>query len=75
MGATPRWKVYRDGEYVASCKYVEDAAALIGVSNCGEVRDGDNGRKVVWREGREAFSAADSYDGVAEVVHSRVRVA
>ena len=71
MAATPRWKVYRDGVYVASCKYAEDAAAIIGMSNCGDIRDGRNALKIVWREGREAFSAADSYDQVAKVVHNR----
>ena len=29
MAASPRWKVYRDGEYVASFKYLEDAACLV----------------------------------------------
>jgi hypothetical protein len=71
MAATPRWKVYRDGKYVASCKYVEDAAALIGMSNCGDIRDGRDSLKVVWREGREAFSAAESYDEVARIVYER----
>jgi len=71
MAATPRWKVYRDNEYVGSCKYVEDAAALIAMSNCGDIRDGYNARKIVWREGCEAFSAADSYDQVARIVHNR----
>lgn len=71
MAASPRWKVYRNGEYVASCKYVEDAASLIGMSNCGDIRDGRDSLKVVWREGREAFSAADSYDEVARIVYER----
>lgn len=71
MAATPRWKVYREGEYVASCKYVEDAAALIAMTGGGDIRDGYNARKIVWREGHETFSAADSYDGVAQIVHER----
>lgn len=73
MPKTPRFKIYRDSEYVGSAKYAEDAAALIAVSGCGEIRDGWHGRRVLWREGREEFSASDSYDMVARVVARRIR--
>ena len=32
MAASPRFKVYRGEEYVASVKYVEDAAAILAMS-------------------------------------------
>lgn len=68
MATSPQWKVYRDGEYVGSCKYAEDAAALVGVSG-GTVKHGHS--LIVWREGAEEFSAADSYDGAALIMEQR----
>lgn len=69
MASSPQWKVYRDGEYVAACKYAEDAAAL--VSNFGGVVK--HGHKlVVWTEGAEEFIAGESYDGAAEVMLQRL---
>jgi hypothetical protein len=75
MAGSPRFKVYNpQGEYVASCKHVEDAAMLVG--NYGEgakIRDGMNGKRVVWHEGKESVSASDSYDEVYSVVWERIR--
>ena len=68
MAGSPPWKVYRDNEYVASCKYAEDAAALVSASG-GAVKYGHS--LVVWREGQEEFSAGESYDSAAEVMHAR----
>jgi hypothetical protein len=63
------WKVYRDREHVASLRYSEDAAML--ASMCpGSVVKWDH-RTVVWREGSEEFSAADSYDGASEIMIRR----
>jgi hypothetical protein len=70
MAGSPDWKVYRDGVYVASCKHAEDAAALVSLSG-GEVRF--THRLVVWREGCEAYSAGQSYDGAAALMYDRVR--
>lgn len=72
MAATPVWKVYRDGEYVAACKYAEDAAAL--VSNFGGVVKHEH-KLVVWTEGAEEFVAGESYDGAAAVMHKRLSAA
>ena len=69
MAASPKWKVYRQGEYVAACKYAEDAAALVAVSG-GIVKHDHN--LVVWREGSEGFSAGESYDRAAGRMHARL---
>jgi hypothetical protein len=71
MAATPRWKIYNpEGEYVAACKYGEDAACLMAFLGEGAtIRDGHS--TVVWNEGREACSAGESYDFVANTIISR----
>ena len=75
MSAAPRFKVYNpDGEYVAACKFAEDAAAIVAAYGDGAtIRYGH--RKVVFREGSEGASAGDSYDAsydaVAAIVYSR----
>lgn len=68
MAATPQWKIYRNGEYVAACKYAEDAAVLVSVSG-GIVKHGHS--LIVWREGEEEFSAGDSYDRAGDVMRDR----
>ena len=72
MAQAPRYKVYRNGEYVAACKYAEDAAAIVAMGT-GEVRDGHKSRDTVWREGHEEFSAGESYDRAAAIIHDRCR--
>ena len=73
MAASPQWKVYRDKEYVASCKYVEDAAAIVACSGEGAtIRNGHREADIVWREGAEAIVAGESYDVVTETVQARV---
>lgn len=70
MAATPQWKIYNGTEYVAACKYAEDAAALVScLGDAATVRVGH--RKIVWREGHEDRSAGESYDGAALVMHQR----
>jgi hypothetical protein len=67
MGASPKWKVYRGTEYVASCKYIEDAAAICAMSGDGAtIRNGHT--VIVWREGIDG-SAGDSYDAVVDHVY------
>lgn len=72
MASSPEWKIYRNGNYVACCKHAEDAAALVSLSG-GIVKNGHT--LIVWKEGAEAFSAGESYDGAAEIMHSRLRSA
>jgi hypothetical protein len=71
MAASPLYKVYAaDGEYVAACKYIEDAACLVSFHGEGaEIRAGHT--RVVWTEGAESQPADESYDHVAEVVAAR----
>lgn len=71
MAAAPLWKVYRGREYVAACRYPEDAAAVVAVAPTDAVIRFRH-RLVVWREGAEAFSAGESYDRAAEIMQSRV---
>jgi hypothetical protein len=67
MGASPDWKVYSEGgEYVAACKYPEDAAMIITGRMGGTIRWGHSNRRTVWREGHEAQPAGESFDLVAE---------
>jgi diadenosine tetraphosphate (Ap4A) HIT family hydrolase len=67
-GNSPEWKVYRDGDYVAGCKYPADAAVLVGLAG-GQVRFGHS--LVVWNEGKEAFSAFHSSTRAADVMQER----
>ena len=52
MADAPRFTVYSsDGEYVADCKFSQDAASIVAFYEGGTIRDGH--RKTVWREGAE----------------------
>lgn len=70
MAASPQFKIYRGGEYVASVKYLEDAAAIVSVSG-GVVKY--QHKYTLWTEGSEEFSAGDSFDGAAEVMRDRLK--
>ena len=70
MAASPKYKVYRNGEYVASCKYPSDAAVLVSAFGEGaQIRVGHN--QIVWNEGHEDQSASESYDYVADTIMGR----
>ena len=76
MAGSPKWKVFVDDEYIASCKYAEDAAALVGARGpCDDgsvqVRYGHSKRYTVWRDGLEDIEAAESYDVAAETMIER----
>lgn len=73
MAQSPQFKVYRGKEYVAACKHAEDAAALVAISCGGTIKHGHT--LVVWREGQEAFSAGESYDGAAQIMRQRITAA
>ena len=72
--ACPKWKIYNAAkEYRASCKDVEEAAVLVAFMGKGAtIRIEHAVRFVVWREGEESQSAADSYDHVVEIVERRM---
>jgi hypothetical protein len=69
MAQSPQFKIYRGKEYVAACKYAEDAAILVAASG-GVVRFGHG--LIVWREGFEAVSAGESYDFAADTMQQRI---
>lgn len=73
MAASPRWKVYSPaGEYVAACRYVEDAASIITLHGDGAtIRDGHCKADTVWTEGAERQPASESIDFVAGTVLNR----
>ena len=74
MAASPRWKVYLDGEYVASCHYPIHAAMIVGAHGSGEVCYGHRAKERVWVEGEESHSAADSWDSAAAVMVNRAYI-
>ena len=73
MAASPPYKVFNpQGEYVASCKYGEDAAAVVSCYGDGaKIRHRDRMGRVLWHEGAESFPAAESYDMVAATIAKR----
>lgn len=73
MAHAPIFKVYSaDKEYIASTKYLEDAAALIAStqSEGATIRYGHN--QILWTEGSEEIPASESYDRVAEIARKRI---
>ena len=77
MAASPEYKLFTNRsyagrpEYVASCKYLEDAAALVAFLGEGStIRWGHS--VVLWTEGREDFPAGESYDRVRDVCAKRM---
>jgi diaminopimelate epimerase len=72
MTGSPKWKVYdADGNYEAACKSGEVAASVVALLGDGAVIKADH-RLIVWREGKEEISAAESYDTVARVIAERL---
>jgi hypothetical protein len=73
MSASLSLKIYSaDGEYVASCKYCEDAAALVAMRGDGTtIRYGYSRQNIVWTEGKETQPAGESYDFVAKTISVR----
>jgi hypothetical protein len=71
MATSPRFKIYAsNGEYVAACKFAEDAGAVVASYDGGTIRLGH--RRIVWREGSEIETAANSYDAVAQTIYARI---
>ena len=62
-------RVYLGDELIAACKHYEDAAVLAAATSSGiEVKQSGT---LLWAEGNEEFSAAESYDRAAEVMRAR----
>lgn len=73
MARSPRFKVYsRSGEYMAACKYAEDAAAMAGLLGEGATIRYEHSL-VIWREGEaEEEEAAYSFDKAADLMRKRI---
>ena len=67
---TPRIKVFRGKEYVASCHYFEDAAAIAALTP-GTIIKWER-RATIWHEGKEKVNACDSIDQAAIIMLERV---
>ena len=73
MARSPEWKVYDSGgEYIAACKHVEDAAALVAFRGVGSTIRLGHGM-IMWTEGPDG-EAGESYDRVVEQVAERVEL-
>lgn len=73
MSGTPAWKIYdADGKYEAACKHGEVAACIVALLGDGATIRHDH-KLIVWREGSEEISAAESYDQVCETISVRKR--
>ena len=71
MPGSPKFKVYRTGEYIAACKYAEDAAALVAAAPTGCLVKYEH-KLVVWTEGAERIEAADSFDEAGAIMRERI---
>lgn len=68
MASSLVFKVYNEGEHIASCMFAEDAAMVVGNTEAGTVKvDG----RIVWREGKEERPACDFVDWAASLMHER----
>ena len=71
MATSPKFKIYSGPrEYVAACKYAEDAAAIVSNYFMGTIRLGHTKKDILWLEGSDG-AAADSFDVVAETVYTK----
>lgn len=72
MAKAPELKVYNpEGEYVASCKYLEDAAILAGYNGTGAKVKKGHGGATLWHEGHEDEAALNSFDHASAVMRQR----
>lgn len=76
MAASPRYKVYNDDdEYIASFKYIEDAAYFVGGMAAGySVRLAHTKKSIIWLEGNETIDAHESYDQASSIMAERERL-
>ncbi len=66
------WVDAPHAEILATCKFPEDAAALVALYGPG-ARILYMGQTSVWVEGNESQDAGESYDHVAETVIDRAK--
>jgi hypothetical protein len=74
MAATHTYKIFTaDNNYIAAAKWAEDAVAIVVLiaHEGGTVRNGHSKKDILWTEGQEEFSGAESYDHAGEVIEAR----
>ena len=74
MSGTPNWKVFTPhGNYIASCKLPEDAAAIVASYGEGaQIRFGHAKKDTAYTDGIDG-NAGESYDEVAQICHDWLR--
>ena len=72
MASSPKWKIYNSlGEYIAACKEIEAAAALVALyGNGATIRPYH--KQPLWVEGKDGC-AGDSYDLVRDTIYARLQ--
>lgn len=70
MAMSPRWKIYRGEEYVASVRYASDVVAIIASAGVGNIVKYAHS-KVVWREGYEEVRARDDRMRMCTIILTR----
>jgi uncharacterized protein YneR len=72
MAGSPQFKIYTAAkEYVAACKHASDAVMLAAAYGAGaKIKYGHS--MVVWTEGSEEASAAESYDAATYTILQRI---
>jgi hypothetical protein len=75
MASSPGLKIFNaEGQYIAACKAGEDAACLVAFNGAGStIRHGHAKSSIVWTEGSETQSAAESYDFVVTTICARIK--
>lgn len=74
MAATPQFKIVNpQGEYVASCKYLEDASFLVAALGLGTkvYEGGVSKHSLLWTEGTDGY-AGSSADVFAKFCEARL---
>jgi hypothetical protein len=75
MAGAPKIKVFNaKGEYIAACKFYEDAACLVNLyGNGATVRIDHSTRGIVWTQDEDIANAGESYDEAAERMRANER--
>jgi len=66
------FKIYRDGVYLASCRFAVDAARFVGMCGPGAIVKYQH-LYVLWREGHEEVSARERPATAAALIDVRKR--
>lgn len=62
MASSPAYKIFHNNEYIASVKYLEDAAEIML----------NDDMKIRRTEGKEEISALETYDRAAEIMRIKL---